>query len=409
MSLTRAERKSKAYQATKHPTDPSRVKANSKLELLDLNWSERELPEKLRTKHVHRLHPYLGKFIPQLVEVFLRKFFKAGQTIVDPFCGSGTALVQANELGINSVGYDISAFNVLLCEVKSAKYDVRKVRKEISDILDKTRAACRIDPQSSLFAAEVKTSYNATAGEFEYLKRWFAPQALNELLTYREFIESGAYQYSKLLKIILCRSARSARLTTHFDLDFPKEPQTTPYWCYKHSRECYPTCEALKFLERYSIDTARRIEEFNRVRTDASVDVWHLDSREATFPRHHGVVTSPPYVGLIDYHEQHAYAYALLGLHDKREQEIGPASNGSSQKAQIQYKQDIVQVFRRVLRSLVAGGRMVVVANDKADLYGDIADELGVRIEGVVQRHVNRRTGRRSNDFFESVFVWRAE
>jgi hypothetical protein len=99
----------------------------------------------------------------------------------------------------------------------------------------------------------------------------------------------------------------------------------------------------------------------------------------------------------------------LLGLHDKREQEIGPASNGSSQKAQIQYKQDIVQVFRRVLRSLVAGGRMVVVANDKADLYGDIADELGVRIEGVVQRHVNRRTGRRSNDFFESVFVWRAE
>lgn len=41
-----------------------------------------------RTKHVHRLHPYLGKFIPQLVEVFLRCYFKKGDSILDPFMGS---------------------------------------------------------------------------------------------------------------------------------------------------------------------------------------------------------------------------------------------------------------------------------------------------------------------------------
>ena len=34
----------------------------------ELSWAEHELPERLRTKHVHRLHPYLGKFVPQLVE-----------------------------------------------------------------------------------------------------------------------------------------------------------------------------------------------------------------------------------------------------------------------------------------------------------------------------------------------------
>ena len=45
-----------------------------------------------RTKHVHRLHPYLGKFIPQLVEVFLKNYFKRGDTILDPFSGSGTTL-----------------------------------------------------------------------------------------------------------------------------------------------------------------------------------------------------------------------------------------------------------------------------------------------------------------------------
>ena len=35
---------------------------------LDLSWSEEQLPERERTKHVHRLHPYLGKYVPQLVE-----------------------------------------------------------------------------------------------------------------------------------------------------------------------------------------------------------------------------------------------------------------------------------------------------------------------------------------------------
>ena len=45
---------------------------------LELSWSERELPERERTKHVHRLHPYLGKFIPQLVETLLTRYVPPG-------------------------------------------------------------------------------------------------------------------------------------------------------------------------------------------------------------------------------------------------------------------------------------------------------------------------------------------
>lgn len=92
------------YWGSDRPTVPEEVNRNTPLESLNLNWSETDLPEKVRTKHVHRLHPYLGKFIPQLVEVFLRKYFSINQTVLDPFCGFGTTLVQANELGINSIG-----------------------------------------------------------------------------------------------------------------------------------------------------------------------------------------------------------------------------------------------------------------------------------------------------------------
>ena len=54
---------------------------------LALSWSDRELPERERTKHVHRLHPYLGKFVPQLVEALLERYVRPGGRVLDPFAG----------------------------------------------------------------------------------------------------------------------------------------------------------------------------------------------------------------------------------------------------------------------------------------------------------------------------------
>jgi hypothetical protein len=81
-------------------------------------------------------------------------------------------------------------------------------------------------------------------------------------------MERGSYQYREVMYVILSRAARSARLTPHFDLDFPKKPQTEPYWCYKHRRICQPTEEAGKFLRRYTQDTFQRIQAFDRLRTN---------------------------------------------------------------------------------------------------------------------------------------------
>src|SRR3990167_6146134 len=111
----------------------------------DLNWalSFYNLREKDTTKHVHRLHPYKGKFIPQLVKYFsddhvddFKKeiYFKQGDIILDPFAGSGTTLVQAKEIGMHSIGIDISRFNCLITEVKMLDYNFNTLEKDISDI-----------------------------------------------------------------------------------------------------------------------------------------------------------------------------------------------------------------------------------------------------------------------------------
>src|SRR5436853_7314995 len=83
----------------------------------DLSWSERDLPERVRTKHVHRLHPYLGKYIPQLVEELFRRHVSPRGRVLDPFAGSGTTLVQALDSGLDSTGSDIHSINCLLTTV----------------------------------------------------------------------------------------------------------------------------------------------------------------------------------------------------------------------------------------------------------------------------------------------------
>src|SRR4029078_8201439 len=130
---------------------------------LALSWSEAELPERERTKHVHRLHPYLGKFVPQLVEELLRRYVEPGGRVLDPFAGSGTTLVQCLESGYDAVGVDVAAFNCLLMQVKTGRYDLFRLEADLRAALVRVAGTSRAEPEG-------------------YVREWFAPQAAAELL-----------------------------------------------------------------------------------------------------------------------------------------------------------------------------------------------------------------------------------
>jgi hypothetical protein len=365
---------------------------------LELSWSERELPERERTKHVHRLHPYLGKFIPQLVETLLERYVPAGGHVLDPFAGSGTTLVQSLESGYDATGVDVAAFNCLLMRVKTARYNEFVLGKEIRDALARLAAV-----DSSL---QGLSPGHGVAGR-DYVRQWFAPQAARELLAFRSLV--GEYEHADALRVVLARAARSARRTTHFDLDFPRAPQAEPYWCHKHRRECRPVERAEHFIRRYALDTLVRVKQFARVRARGrSAAILHGDARELELGGpFEGVITSPPYPGLIDYHEQHRYAYELLELDDRRELEVGAAVAGTSRAALAAYSDGIVDVLANVRAALRPGAPVVIVVNDRRDLYPEILDRAGLRLEHRLRRHVNRRTGRRAGEFFEDVLVAR--
>jgi hypothetical protein len=237
-----------------------------------------------------------------------------------------------------------------------------------------------------------------------YLRDWYAPRAAAELLFFRGLVDD--YEHADLLRVVLARAARSARRTTHFDLDFPRAPQLAEYWCHKHRRTCRPVAEARRFLRRYAFDSLRRIREFSRVRARGrKATVLHGDARELDFGRpFDGIVTSPPYPGLIDYHEQHRYAYELLDLDECRELELG---KGTSRAALASYCEGVAAVLANVRASLLPGAPVVIVINDRRDLYPEILERAGLRLEERYRRHVNRRTGRRAGEFFEDILVAR--
>ena len=412
----------------------------------DLNWtlSFEKYKESETTKHVHRLHPYKGKFIPQLVEYFLDShtdnfkkegFFKKDDIVLDPFCGSGTTLVQANELGINAVGIDVSAFNALISNVKIKKVNLAELQTCINDISHWLRAftadqsniefeiklteylnkynskyfpspefkirARRKDFDDKSYAAEheaiVLKKYREHVKLYDiklkqdkqerFLDKWFVASVREEIEFVSKAIEKvESKEIRDVLTVMLSRTIRSCRATTHADLATLVEPVTTTYYCAKHGKICKPLFTIVSWWERYAADTVKRLAEFDKLRTDTAqiclngdstnIDIFaELEKRNkplaelAKKQKIRGIFSSPPYVGLIDYHEQHAYAYDLFGFERRDAQEIGAMHKKQSKQAQADYAAGIANVLRNTRKFLAEDFDIFLVANDKYNLY----------------------------------------
>ncbi len=438
----------------------------------DLNWqlSFDWIPERERTKHVHRLHPYKGKFIPQLVEYFLSRHFKKEDIVLDPFSGSGTTLIQANEIGIHSIGLDISEFNNIITKVKFASVDLTKLHETINKILNELLI---LEKNKEIFSFEKElketleqfNKKNFPSPEFKkqfqngeiskeyiyqkekefledylnivkkyqiqiypdkeksFLDKWYLPNIREEAQYILNLImEKKDEAIKKTLMVILSRSIRSVRATTHMDLDRLKQPQYTTYYCYKHFKICKPVFSIIPMFKKYANDTIKRLAEYKELKTDAYQVVITGDSRTIDIleevkkqndefykllkdKKITGIFTSPPYVGQIDYHEQHAYAYELFGIQRRDELEIGPLYKGKGKEARESYIEGISQVLKNCLKYMVDSPKIFIVANDEFNLYPEIAKKSGLKIIKEYKRPVLNRTSRDKNAYYESIFV----
>jgi len=454
----------------------------------ELNWalSFEQYKESETTKHVHRLHPYKGKFIPQLVEYFLDNhvdkfkeevYFNAGDIILDPFCGSGTTLVQCSELSMHAIGIDISEFNALISNAKLERYDFEDLSRELKcitlnletfakkssyslfekELLEKLNVFNakffpspeykyqlkngRVDefnyskPKEMEFLKIYKAlqeKYNIDlnvdcSGSGGFLKMWYLRNIRNEIDVITQHIHAiKNLNTKKIISIILSRTVRSCRATTHSDLATLKSPVTTTYYCSKHGKICKPLFSLVNWWKRYSLDTINRLKCFESKRTDTKqiclfgdarkipliMQLNKIDANVAKMVKEKkikGIFTSPPYVGLIDYHEQHAYAYELFGLPRHDDFEIGSLHSGQGKLAKESYTNDIAHVLQNCKRYLADGYHVFLVANDKYNLYPEIAKLAGMKIIKRYERPVLNRTEKDKSAYSETIFYLRED
>ncbi len=105
---------------------------------LETSWDFRRADTKYYT---HGLHSYPAMMIPQIASRLIKENLKDGKVILDPFCGSGTALVEAMIVKKEGFGIDINPLTKLIAESKTTIYNIDELNKIYSELIEKIENA----------------------------------------------------------------------------------------------------------------------------------------------------------------------------------------------------------------------------------------------------------------------------
>ncbi|MXV77068.1 DNA methyltransferase, partial [Candidatus Poribacteria bacterium] len=87
-------------------------------------------------EYTHCFHTYPAMMIPQIARKLLNQYGVEGEWLLDPYCGTGTSLVEASLFGMHSVGCDINPLVRLIAKSKLTPIDLKTLDSELDKLND---------------------------------------------------------------------------------------------------------------------------------------------------------------------------------------------------------------------------------------------------------------------------------
>ncbi len=252
-------------------------------------------PRQATRYSVHGLHEYKGKFNPQVAKALLNIFEIApGRRVFDPFCGSGTTLVECAHAGVLGHGVDLNPFAVFLTNAK-----LQALVTPVAHL----RADLRRLSSSPTFRRSVSVDENA---RIRYLRPWFTPKMLDMIETIRIAVEGAAGPSAPVFLAI------ASNLLRDYSLQDPKDLRTrrrrTPMPRTPFPEAFTTACE--RFFDR--LESAQAVlgtclPQGSAKRCDARCPAPDAGPFDAA-------ITSPPYAMALPYIDTQRLSLVWLGL-----------------------------------------------------------------------------------------------
>jgi site-specific DNA-methyltransferase (cytosine-N4-specific) len=308
------------------------------------------------TYYTHGFHPYPAKFTPQIVNKFFNLYCKHGFTILDPFCGSGTTLVEGVLNGMDSVGIDLNPIAYIISRAKLNQY----TEKEIQSVRD---FIVKIQPQvnNGLFAQNnIPINEDVSVPDFPNRNHWFQENVSYELTILKKKIDEIENKnikdllYCAFSKIIVKVSNQDSEV--RYTAKKKNHPDGTVFFAFTETVKNY-----LQVLNK------------NEHSIIAKAEVYNGDTREVlkNLPENlfDFVITSPPYINTFDYYLYHKQRMFWLGFDHRpvRQNEIGNHHRIDTKKFEVaksEYIDSMTQIMNELSRVSKPTSYFVIIIGD---------------------------------------------
>ena len=362
-------------------------------EVLNPSWEYADVD----TQHLtHNIHRYSGKFIPQIAARAIALLTRPGDLVVDPYCGSGTTLLESALLRRRAIGIDLNPLAVLIARVKTTpipEASLNELARSLGDELAMSADESRLPLFQQAAGAQIPGFDQDPRSYHKWYRKWFQPHVLRELLAVDAAIRAVDDQSLRDVALVafsnvLRRSsnAHSGYPNVMFDRNSPVKRPPIPL-----------------FLKTLKLNIAM-IASLSSVSASWS-DVHVVHGNATTLPiadsTVDAVVSHPPYVGSIPYAEYGALSLRWLGVDPKQLDRQLTGGRRQSRDVIQRFERDYRQMLRETQRVLRPGRQaFLMVGNpivrgrivDLAEMTLKLAVDAGLELAARAERYgINRR------------------